>query len=83
MNCLPGLGRLECGSLIASDEIISPMTPEIFSLDGLEILLKNFLNSKKKLYSKVVAKIIINSFNNRIKQYRDILLAASGGKFSV
>ena len=39
LDLSPGLGRLERSCLIASDEIVTPMTPEVFSLDGLEIFI--------------------------------------------
>ena len=84
LDLSPGLGRLERAALIASDEIISPMTPEVFSLDGLEIFIEELSKLQKNLRTKVVhSKIIINSFDNRIKQHRDIFLAASEGKFTV
>ena len=36
----PGMSRLEKSVLIAVDEVITPMIPEYFSLDGLEIFHK-------------------------------------------
>ncbi|MBI9095819.1 MAG: ParA family protein [Sphaerochaeta sp.] len=84
LDLSPGLGRLERAALIASDEIISPMTPEVFSLDGLEIFIEELAKLQKNLHSKVEhSRIIINSFDNRIKQHRDIFQAASKGKFIV
>jgi len=84
LDLSPGLGRLERAALIASDEIISPMTPEGFSLDGLEIFIEELSILQKNFRTKVVhSKIIINAFDNRIKQHRDIFLAASEGKFIV
>lgn len=84
LDLSPGLGRLERAALIASDEIISPMTPEVFSLDGLEIFIEELSKLQKNLRSKVEhSRIIINAFDNRIKQHRDIFLAASKGKFTV
>jgi chromosome partitioning protein len=58
LDLSPGLGRLERAALISSNEVITPMTPEVFSL-------------------------IINSFDNRIKQHRDIYNAACKGVFTV
>ncbi|MDT4763391.1 ParA family protein [Sphaerochaeta sp. PS] len=84
LDLSPGLGRLERAALISSDEIISPMTPEVFSLDGLEIFIEELAKLKKNLRSNVEhSRIIINSFDNRIKQHRDIYLAACEGKFTV
>lgn len=85
LDLSPGLGRLERAALIASNEIITPMTSEVFSLDGLEIFIDELARLKKNYKSSVKHnKIIINSFDERIKQHRDIFNAAeASGKFSV
>lgn len=84
LDLSPGLGRLERAALISSDEVITPMTPEVFSLDGLEIFIDELSKLKKNLRSTVKhSKIIINSFDNRIKQHRDIYTAACEGVFKV
>jgi chromosome partitioning protein len=84
LDLSPGLGRLERAALISSDEVITPMTPEVFSLDGLEIFIDELNKLKKNLRSPVKhSKIIINSFDNRIKQHRDIYSAACEGVFTV
>ena len=85
LDLSPGLGRLERSCLIASDEIVTPMTPEVFSLDGLEIFIDELTRLKKNMRSNVKHnKIIINSFDERIRQHRDIYNAAeSSGRFKV
>ncbi len=84
LDLSPGLGRLERSALVASNEVITPMTPEVFSLDGLEIFIEELDKLRKNLRSNLIhTKIIINSFDNRIKQHRDILTAATEGKFDV
>ena len=84
LDLSPGLGRLERAALISSDEVITPMTPEVFSLDGLEIFIDELERLQKNLRSSVKHnKIIINSFDNRIRQHRDIYEAALQGKFEV
>ena len=84
LDLSPGLGRLERAALISSDEVITPMTPEVFSLDGLEIFIDELDRLNKNLRSSVThTKIIINSFDNRIRQHRDIYEAAMQGKFTV
>ena len=60
------------------------MTPEVFSLDGLEIFIEELERLKKNLRSSVRhSKIVINSFDERIKQHRDIYEEASKGAFEV
>ncbi|ADY12996.1 ParA family protein [Sphaerochaeta globosa] len=84
LDLSPGLGRLERAALISSDEVITPMTPEVFSLDGLEIFIDELNKLRKNLRSPVRhTKIIINSFDNRIRQHRDIYSAACEGVFTV
>lgn len=85
LDLSPGLGRLERSALIASDEIVTPMTPEVFSLDGLEIFIDELARIKKNMRSNVKHnKIIINSFDERIRQHRDIYTAAEeSGRFKV
>lgn len=85
MDLSPGLGMLERYSLIASDEVITPMTSEVFSLDGLEIFIHELGKLRKNLRANVRHnKIIINSFDTRIKQHRDICQAAmESGNYKV
>ncbi len=84
LDLSPGLGRLERSAIIASDEVITPMTPEVFSLDGLEIFIDELKRLKKNLRSDVThSRVIINSYDERIKQHRDIFKAAQEGSFEV
>lgn len=84
LDLSPGLGRLERAAIIASDEVITPMTPEVFSLDGLEIFIDELKRLRKNLRSQVKhSRVIINSYDERIKQHRDIYKAAQEGSFEV
>lgn len=84
LDLSPGLGRLEKAALIASDEVITPMTPEIFSLDGLEIFIEELKKIKKNLRSDVKhERVIINSYDERIRQHREIYNLASKGIYKV
>lgn len=85
LDMSPGLGRLERSALIASDEVISPMTSEVFSLDGLEIFIHELQKLKKNMRAQVKHnKILINSYDTRIKQHRDIYAAAmESGNYKV
>ncbi|MCR5732751.1 MAG: ParA family protein [Sphaerochaetaceae bacterium] len=85
LDLSPGLGRLERSALIASDEVISPMTSEVFSLDGLQIFIHELSKLRKNMRASVRHdKIIINSFDTRIRQHKDIYAAAmESGKYKV
>ena len=76
---------LERAALIASDEVVTPMTSEVFSLDGLEIFIHELQKLRKNMRSAVKHnKIIINSYDTRIKQHRDIYAAAlESGNYKV
>ena len=85
LDLSPGLGMLERSALIASDEVITPMTSEVFSLDGLEIFIHELQKIRKNMRVNVKHnKIIINSYDTRIKQHRDIYAAAlESGNYNV
>ncbi len=85
LDLSPGLGMLERSALIASDEVITPMTSEVFSLDGLEIFISELAKIRKNMRVSVKHdKIIINSYDSRIKQHRDIYAAAiESGNYKV
>lgn len=85
LDLSPGLGMLERAALIASDEVVTPMTSEVFSLDGLEIFIHELQKLRKNMRSVVKHnKIIINSYDTRIKQHRDIYAAAlESGNYKV
>lgn len=84
LDLSPGLGRLEKSALIASDEVITPMTPEAFSLDGLEIFIDELAKLKKNFRSPIVhKKVVINSYDERIKQHRIIYRSAKKGNFRI
>ena len=81
LDLSPGLGRLERSALIASDEVVSPMISEVFSLDGLEIFIHELQKIKKNMRVAVKHnKVIINSYDSRIKQHRDIYAEALKAK---
>lgn len=85
LDLSPGLGRLERSAIIACDEIITPMTTEIFSLDGFEIFVDELAKLKKNYKATVKHnKIIINAFDERVRQAQDIYNeACAAGKYSV
>ena len=60
----PGLGPLERAVIIGSDEVITPILPEYFSLDGVEIFITELEKLKKSMRVKTkYEKVIINNIN--------------------
>lgn len=74
----PGMGRLEKAILTACDKVITPMTPEHFSLNGITIFSSELVKIKKTMRraAKHIA-VVINAFDARIKQHCEISEAAS------
>jgi chromosome partitioning protein len=66
----PGMSRLEKCILLAVDEVITPLTPEFFSLDGIETF--NYeLQKINKGFRKNIAhkKIVVNAMNRSFKRH--------------
>lgn len=73
----PSISQLERCILLAINEVITPITPEYFSFDGIEL----FYNELKKInksyrknikYNKIIINLINKSFETH-KQYLNIL----------
>ncbi len=80
----PGIGRLEKLVLIACETVVTPMTPEFFSLDGLDIFdheIKCLKSSMKR--APIHDTIILNAFDARINQHRVIAESAQQLKYTL
>jgi len=66
----PGMSRLEKCVLLAMDEVITPLTPEFFSIDGISIF-NNELKKINKAYRKNVQhkKVVANNINRSFKRH--------------
>jgi chromosome partitioning protein len=80
----PGIGRLERAALVGCDEVITPMTPEFFSLDGIEIFCTE-LDRLKKAMRKAPnhSKIVVNAYDARIAQHVEIATKAKNLKYQI
>lgn len=69
----PGMSQLERAVIAAVDEVITPLTPEYFSLDGIEIF-RNELDKLNKAMRKNVRheKIVCNGLNRSFSAHNDI-----------
>ena len=73
----PGWGALERAAACAADEIITPIMPDIFGIDGLQIFYQNLaalrddmnLTPRQPAYNK----IIVNAIDHRIGQHEEVL----------
>lgn len=75
----PGLSQLEKSMLIACNEIITPILPEAYSLDGVGIF-KNSISKIEKSMREVVRhkKIVVNNFNKSFNIHKENLKDMKG-----
>jgi chromosome partitioning protein len=77
----PAFGTFEREAVTASDEVITPIMPDPFGIDGLEIFAANLKDARQKMHTRKPAysKIIISALDNRIKQHGAILESLQTG----
>ena len=80
----PGMSQLERSVLIAATETVIPMTPDVFSLDGLETF-SNEINKIEKGFKKKIQynKVVINALNRSIRQHKEIYDKATKTLFQI
>jgi cellulose biosynthesis protein BcsQ len=83
----PAFGTFEREAVTASDEVITPIMPDPFGVDGLQIFASNIIDAREKMHTKnpAYSKIVICAIDNRIKQHGAILenIRANGSGLSV
>jgi chromosome partitioning protein len=84
IDCPPSLGLLSINALVASDQLIIPVSPTFFSLKGVKHLINTFNLVKDNLNSKLeIMRILITLFDGRkkiSKDIRNILMETFGDK---
>jgi len=71
----PGWGPIERASLIASDEVITPVMGDSFAADGLEVFADNLKRLREDMDTARPGykRIVVNAVDGRIKQHREML----------
>lgn len=72
----PAMGSLERCGLFAADEVITPVFPDFFGVDGLDIFAYNLAEHRKRWRTNGLPhyrRIIVNALDNRIEQHKTIL----------
>lgn len=70
----PAFGTLERNVLSACEDVVIPLLPEYFSLDGVEIFKKKLEVSNKRLRANTkITHLVCNQFNNSIGIHKEIL----------
>jgi len=65
IDCPPALGSSVTAIALASDTIISPVTPSEFSLEGLEITKNEIKNIEKNFQTNIKIRPLLNEFDVR------------------
>jgi len=73
MDLSPGMSLLERAVIAATDEVIIPMTPDVFALDGLEVF-RDEVRKIEKAYRRTLTyrRLVINALNRSIGQHEEI-----------
>jgi chromosome partitioning protein len=65
IDCPPALGQSVAAATLAADLVISPVTPEKFSLSGLKVTAQEISNMEKMYKKTIQLKIVLNKFDTR------------------
>lgn len=73
IDCPPALGQSVAAAALASDLIISPLTPEQFSLSGMKVTYEEIESLNRKFGKNIEIKIILNKFDSRTALSNEVL----------
>jgi cellulose biosynthesis protein BcsQ len=76
-DCSPSFSQLERAVIGAVDEVITPLTPEYFSMDGIEIFTKELAQIRKAqrrgiVHGKIICNMINRSFSHHLAFYENL-----------
>jgi cellulose biosynthesis protein BcsQ len=80
----PGKSRLERSILLSVDEVITPLIPEYFSVDGVEIF-NDFLREVEKGFRRRIPyrRIVLNMVNARFRRHQGYCKKMSGYDYEI
>lgn len=73
IDCPPALGQSVTAATLASDIIVFPLTPEKFSLSGLEVSYKEISTINERFNTSCDFKILLNKFDMRTALSNEVL----------
>jgi len=65
IDCPPTLASSVCASILYSDILLSPLNPDIYSYEGINIMSKELDDLKYQFNSNIEWKILLNKFDTR------------------
>ena len=77
LDCSPSFSQLERAIIGAVDEVITPLTPEYFSMDGIEIFTQELAQIRKAqrrniAHNKIICNMINRSFSHHLAFYENL-----------
>jgi chromosome partitioning protein len=74
LDLSPAFGTFEREAVTAADEVVTPVTPEQFCLDGLRVFEENLADARRKLRSGTeYNKLVVTALNRSFKRHEIIL----------
>jgi chromosome partitioning protein len=86
LDMSPAFGPLEWACFLATDEVITPVLPDSFAMDGLDVFAGNLaqFRTDKETEKPFYKRVIVNALDKRIPQHGDTLAKVkSPGVFAV
>ena len=73
IDCSPALSHINTAAAIASDKVLIPVNPDLFSFDGLEKTLHELKEIESEFNSEMDVSIILNRFDARERNSLDVI----------
>lgn len=82
LDMSPAFGPFEQNCFLATDEVITPVLPDSFAADGLEVFAENLdkFRTNKEIEKPFYRRVIVNAIDKRIPQHGDTLAKAKSEK---
>jgi cellulose biosynthesis protein BcsQ len=83
-DCSPSFSQLERTVIAAADEVVNPLSPEFFSVDGIEIFASELARIEKANRKKIRNdKIVVNMLNRSFTRHKEFYEALQGLRYTV
>lgn len=73
IDCPPALGQSVAAATLASDTVIAPVTPEEFSLSGLNLSIQEIKNIEENYGKNIPFRLVLNKFDTRTSLSHEVL----------
>lgn len=64
-DCPPTLSATVCAAMLASDLVIAPVNPDVYSYEGILIMDKEMANIKDQFFKDINWRILLNRFDSK------------------